>query len=73
MRLSIYCLPFLESFSRYDLLEGKKVRVHTASWQMEGTVKGINSSGQLLLVSDDNKEHAFSYGEASLRPLVEVS
>ena len=59
---------FRERWHKLDGLQGKRVRLSTASGAMAGLVQGVDGSGALKLLGDDGQTRLFHGGEVSLRP-----
>ncbi|MCW8795572.1 MAG: biotin--[acetyl-CoA-carboxylase] ligase [Chlorobium sp.] len=57
-------LPYLE---RYAWLKDREVKVEQYKSTLEGRVRGLSRTGELLLESQDGSMHAISSGEARLR------
>ena len=57
-------LPYLE---QYAWLKKREVTVEHHSGALSGRVRGLSSTGELLLLADDGKVHTLSSGEAHIR------
>jgi BirA family biotin operon repressor/biotin-[acetyl-CoA-carboxylase] ligase len=60
--------PFLDDWRQWDALYGHEVVVHTALGSIQGTSKGIDDHGELLLATTTG-EQKFKCGEVSVRDL----
>lgn len=59
---------FLRLHSRYDCLNGKRVRVTLRGQPLSGIAEGIDDAGALLLRLANGKRTAVASGEVTLRP-----
>lgn len=58
---------FLSDWRRYDALCGKPITVHLEEKTTAGIMQGINESGELLLLDQNNQLQYFRCGEVSVR------
>lgn len=58
--------PFVEDWSKYDLLQGRSIKIIRESNSMLGIGKGVNERGELLL-EHDGVLKAISMGEVKLQ------
>jgi len=59
--------PFLEKWQSLNTMQGKKVRLFTASNEIHGTMLGVSARGELVLRTEQNQIKHFLSGEVSLR------
>ncbi len=57
----------LEKWKPFDLLRNRQVVVTTGRSTVEGTVKGIDSQGSLVLIEADGSPHRLRAGDVSLQ------
>ena len=59
--------PYREEWQRADSLEGRPIRIQSASAQWLGTAAGIDTDGALLVASADGTRRRVASGDVSVR------
>ncbi len=59
--------PFLKLWDEYDRHQGRQVILHAHGNKIHGTMKGVTTRGELILLDENKKQQRFVSGEVTLR------